>query len=166
MNMILYQDVEFSHQVIAILEDESLTEDERMMLMTELVQRETKSQNKIESMVKFIRTMEVFATACKAEEERLSANRKMAEKTVDKLKTSISDYLQLKNKTKLFVGTFRLSLRHSEAVEILDEAEVPEEYKTYKTEVSISKSAIKEAIRGGQSVSGAVLQDHQNLQIR
>ena len=59
---------------------------------------------------------------------------------------------------------FKVTTRKSEAVEIIDESLVPNEFKTFKP--VISKTDIKKAIKSGIKVEGAELRENINLMIR
>ena len=66
------------------------------------------------------------------------------------------------------VGTFILSYRKSDAVVIEDESRIPPEYmKTPEPPLpKPDKTAIKEAIKGGAEIPGAIIETRQNLQIK
>lgn len=66
------------------------------------------------------------------------------------------------------VGTFILSYRKSDAVVIEDETLIPTEYmKTPEPPLpKPDKTAIKEAIKGGAEIPGAIIETRQNLQIK
>jgi len=59
---------------------------------------------------------------------------------------------------------FKVTTRKSEAVEIIDESLVPNEFKTFKP--VISKTDIKKAIKSGIKVEGAELKENINLMIK
>jgi len=59
---------------------------------------------------------------------------------------------------------FKVTTRKSEAVEIIDESLVPNEFKTFKP--VISKTDIKKAIKSGIKVEGAELRENINLMIK
>ena len=98
--------------------------------------------------------------------ERLKAKKDAAKKGVDRMKAALSAYMMAADKKKLAAGTFSLSFRKSESVIVTDQAAVPTEYLKEKTTISVDKTAIKAAIKSGQAVAGAELQENQNLQIK
>jgi hypothetical protein len=67
---------------------------------------------------------------------------------------------------KIESSLFKLSLRRSEAVEVVNIDQLPESLVTVKKTVSADKVKIKEAIKNGVPVEGAVLVENFNLQIR
>lgn len=100
-----------------------------------------------------------------SEIERLTALKKSRQGMIDRLKTTISDAMELYGVQKLESDTIKLSFRKSEAVEITDEKAIPSEYKVPQPD-KISKSAIKEAIKKGEAIPGAAMVTNFNLQVK
>lgn len=98
--------------------------------------------------------------------KRLTAKMKSAKSGVERMKGALSAYMQATNHKKLAAGTFTLSFRKSESVVINDESALPQEYIKTEIKKSPDKTAIKNAIKNGQTVAGAELQENQNLQIK
>ncbi|HFC3446427.1 TPA: siphovirus Gp157 family protein, partial [Neisseria gonorrhoeae] len=63
-------------------------------------------------------------------------------------------------------GTFKASFRKSEAVVILDEAQIPAEFMREAVKTEPDKIAIKKAIESGRQVAGAKIEERKNLQIK
>jgi hypothetical protein len=70
------------------------------------------------------------------------------------------------NKSKFEDAKCKVSFRPSEAVEVVVEDMIPEEYKTTKVVTTVSKTAIKDAIKQGTDVPGATLVRKENIQIK
>lgn len=87
-------------------------------------------------------------------------------KTVEKLKEKISDAMQLFEISEVKTATIKLSFRRSESVEIDNVDLLDATYKVEKVSITANKVKIKEDIKSGISVMGAVLQINQNLQIK
>lgn len=100
-----------------------------------------------------------------AEIARLSNLKKARQLMVDKLKNKISEAMEFYDIEKIESETIKLSFRRSESVEVTDETAIPSEYKVPQPD-KISKSAIKDAIKSGESVPGAIIVVKQNLQIK
>jgi len=81
----------------------------------------------------------------------------------ESLKLWLSDIL---NGAKFESPRNFVSWRRSDEVYITDEAKIPAEYKTTKTEVCINKSDVKKAIKDGIAVDGAMLIYKNNIQIK
>jgi hypothetical protein len=74
--------------------------------------------------------------------------------------------MQLYGIEKVESSFLKLSFRKSESVEVINEAQLLPEFTTTKVTTTPNKTAIKEAIKRGEVVEGAVLVTNQNLQIR
>ena len=64
-------------------------------------------------------------------------------------------YMQAAGQNKTTAGDFKLSIRQTERINITDEQLIPEKYITVRETKDISKNAIKEAIKKGETVPGA-----------
>jgi hypothetical protein len=87
-------------------------------------------------------------------------------KTIERMETAISGAMQLFQMDKIESPLIKLSFRKSESVEVINEAQLTEQFTTTKTTVTPNKTAIKEAIKNGEVVEGAVLVTNLNLQIK
>lgn len=123
-------------------------------------------EDKIEDYCHVIGQLNADISMIDNEMERLKAKKESAKKGVDRMKAALSSYMQATGKDKVKVGTFALSFRKSEAVVISDDTALPEEYLNVKTTITPNKTAIKNAIKSGHEVFGAVLQLNMNLQIK
>lgn len=60
----------------------------------------------------------------------------------------------------------KLSFRKSTVVKIIDDEAVPEEYLRTKKITTVDKNQVKNAIKNGKAVSGCVLVEKKNLQVK
>lgn len=146
--------------LLDVNEDGMLTDE----AMERLQQLQMDEQTKIENVACYIKDLNADSKAIREEEKALADRRKVKENKAERLKSYLSDYLQLNGMAKYETARAVLSFRKSEAVEIGDDALIPEDYKTY--EPKVSKTAIKEAIKAGQEVPGAKIVTNQSLQIK
>lgn len=103
-----------------------------------------------------LRNYDAEVTACKAEEERISARRKARENARDRLREYLRTNMEAAGMTRIAAPTFTLSLRASESVEVVDFDAVPAEYKRTKTTVEVAKADVLAAWRqNGEVVPGA-----------
>ena len=102
----------------------------------------------------------------KKEMQRLKELDEAEERIENKLKEVLSGAMQLYGSDKVDSPTMKLSFRKSESVEIVNEAQLAPEYLTTKTTTAPNKTAIKEAIKQGIEVEGAVIVTNKNLQIK
>jgi len=98
--------------------------------------------------------------------KRLQDLKKRNEKAIERMETAISNAMQLYGIDKVDSSFIKLSFRKSESVEVINEAQLTEQFTTTKTTVTPNKTAIKEAIKNGEVVEGAVLVTNYNLQIK
>jgi len=97
--------------------------------------------------------------------KRLSAMKSSRNKTIERLKTTVSDAMQLFEISEVKTATIKLSFRKSESVEV-DSLIIDEKYCNIKTTITPDKALIKDAIKKGETVLGASIQTNYNLQIK
>ena len=157
----LYDVIEIEKEIerIAIEQDGEIPES----LMQALIEAQMKNITTITGLCKYIKSMDYFMDACKAEETRIAELRKRAEKR----KESIYKYITpiVARDGKIMAGTFQLTTRKSEAVEIDENADITG-YKIIKQVETPDKTAIKNALKKGAVIPGARLVEHDNLQIK
>ena len=101
-----------------------------------------------------------------AQIKRLSAMKSARNKTIDRLKETVSNAMQLFEISEVKTATIKLNFRKSESVEVTNVDLLDANYKVEKVSVTANKVKIKEDIKLGINVLGAVLQVNQNLQIK
>lgn len=104
------------------------------------------------------------AEACAAEIKRLQAYKKTCENSSRRMKERISEAMQMFNAPKVTAGTFRFSFRNSTAVVVENEAIIPDEY--FKTERTLCKKELMDALKAGEHIAGATLEQRQTIQMR
>jgi hypothetical protein len=97
---------------------------------------------------------------------RLRALKDSRSKTIDKLKETVKNAMELYDITEIKTATLKINFRKSESVEIFDEALLTPEYLTTKTTTTPNKTAIKDAIKAGSEVQGATIKTNNNLTIK
>jgi hypothetical protein len=140
-------------------------------LEEELAIRRENFEAKAHAYTKFILKLESEVDAASAEIKRIQDLKKTKENTVKRLKTTLRDALLIfgrqdakTNVMKYETPLFKLSIRSSNAVEVVDEAILPDEFWAIKREVS--KTLISNAIKDGLEVPGAQMVENKNLQIK
>lgn len=121
---------------------------------------------KVEGCCQVLAELNADVNKCKVEIERLTEKKKSLENNIKWLKGQLLNFYKANGGKKINAGTFTVSARKSEAVEVLDVDVIPEEYLTVKQTVSANKTAIKEAIKNGISVNGAELKVNENIQVK
>lgn len=119
---------------------------------------------KAEGYVKAIKNYKADADAIADEIKKLQEKKRVCENAQQRLKDSLKTAMTVFDTPKVQVGLFKISLTTSEAVNIIDEDAIPQEYKKVKYEVS--KTDIKNAIKSGLVVEGAEIKENTSITIR
>lgn len=125
---------------------------------------EGERNEKLESVALYIKSLDADAAAIRAEEKSLAERRGVKERKAERLRDYLTRSMESFGDTKLETPRVALSFRKSVAVEIEDEALIPQVWVNYKR--SIDKAGIKKALKSGEFVNGAQLVERQNLQIK
>lgn len=97
-------------------------------------------------------------TAIEAELDRLTALRAKKKNEIDRLKQWVMIGLDNMDKKKLDTGLFKLSVRAgSKSVQIVDSEKLSDEFIQTKVTFTPDKKAIKERLKAGEDVDGAVM---------
>lgn len=84
----------------------------------------------------------------------------------NRLKRYVIDSMKRTGRKKLESDEFSVSLRQSQRVHITDVTYLPEEYVRQTISVEPDKARIKEALKMGKRIEGALLEEHDNLIIK
>ena len=118
--------------------------------------------DKLEGVALWIKNLESLISALKAEEDALKKRRETATKKVESLKSWLSataDY------QKFETSRVAVSFRRSEQT-VVDESVIDKKWFKEKITYTPDKSAIKAAIKAGQTIDGAKIIVNQNIQIK
>lgn len=125
---------------------------------------ETNFNDKIEGYCKAIKIMESNLTGVESEIERLQKMKKTYKNSIDRMKETMKNSFVVLGKEKVTLGNFKVSLRNSKAISIIDEDKLPESVFVMKKEVS--KTAIKDLLEQGEIVEGAEYVENKSIQIK
>lgn len=120
-------------------------------------------ETKVEGYVKVIKSLEADIEARKNEKKRLDGLNKSDQTKIDNLKAALAVSMTETGQTKVDTTLFKIGFRKSEAV-VVDETKLPKKYQvaTYKPD----KKTLKELLKSGKHIKGAVLEERSNLSIR
>lgn len=121
-------------------------------------------EEKIENTAKYMVNVESDIQGLKTEIDRLTKIKKAKENAVERLKNNVEYVMKQKGIEKLAVGTFKAGYRKSESVEIINLDVIPADFT--KVEIKADKTAIKKAIKAGETVDGAQIQTNMNFYIK
>lgn len=157
MNISLYEMTNDLAELLNISEDE-ITEEQKSEITNTIMDM---IKNKSENIIKVIRNFETRIDAVKNEEKRLTEYRKSEEKKLENLKKYTINCLQQANIKNIDTNLGKVSVRKNPAsVEIIDALEIPQEFMITKQVTEINKKALKEVMKKGTTVRGAVLNDN------
>ena len=141
-----------------------LTEDAAVVRLEAALQRiEGERDDKAVKIACFIKNLRADAEALKAEKVRLGKRQSAAERTAERVTAYLEQWLPAGLKIK--DSRAALSWRRSEFVDVQGTIDdLPVEFIRVKREADVS--AIKTALKDGQSLSFARLGERQNLQIK
>lgn len=121
---------------------------------------------KAEDVASFIFSLQADSAALKQEEQRLAERRRLNDAKIERMKTYLHDMLEDAQLDRVKGLKYTIGFRKSTSVNVLDLDTLPEGLKRTKTIVEADKTAIKQALKEGLDVPGAVLVDNRNLSIR
>ena len=151
-----------AQQLARALEEDELTPE----LENELVINQQELQIKSENYAYAIKSLEGDVSIIDEEIKRLKGLKDGKINAIDRMKGSVVNAFQIYGITEVKSATLKLSLRRSEAVEVVNIDQLPESLVTVKKTVSADKVKIKEAIKNGVLVQGAVIVENYSLQIK
>ena len=158
----IYQLTTEALEIASLLEENELTPEIEQALVINQDELKEKALN----YAYVIRTFEDDVTTIENEIKRLRALKEAKTNSIERLRESISTAMNIYGIEKVESPLLKLSFRKSEAVEITNEEVLPMSFKTEKVTYTPNKVKIKEAIKNGETVFGAILQINYNLQIK
>lgn len=122
-------------------------------------------ENKARNYGYVVKSLENDVDAIDEEIKRLQALKTARNKTIDILKDTVKNAMQLYGIEEIKTSTLKLSFRKSESVEVNQDI-ISESYCNKKIVLTPDKARIKEAIKNGVCVTGANIIINYNLQIK
>lgn len=140
-------------------------ENDCILIQNALGNVEDELNDKMLNIAKIIRNLKGYVSMVEEEEKRLKNKKTILKNQINFLNDYIKTNLTSLNIKKLDLGVFKLSLRKSESVEILDLNAISKEYLKFK-DPEPNKIEIKKAIKNGTVVNGARLIENESLVIK
>ena len=162
-NLSLY---EITNAFPAIMENEEMTEEDKKKVEEELT---LLLQQKSQNIIGYTKNIELTINAMKEEEKRIADNRKALENKMVRFKDYVKECMEKNGITKIDTGLGTLSVAKSPAsVEIINEDEVPKEFKQEVVTIKIDKTKIKNNFKEtGEIPAGVnIVTTNTNLRIK
>ena len=155
-NLKLY---EITNAFPMIIEQEEMSDEEKKKLEEELT---VLLQQKSQSIIGYIRNLELTVEAMKEEEKRLSERRKQLEKQEQKIKEYTKECMEKAGIDRVETALGTLSVFHNPiSVEIKDMNLIPDEFKEKVVTVKVNKIAIKSHLKNtGEIIPGVEIIDN------
>lgn len=122
--------------------------------------------DKVLNIGRYIQNQASLLDAMKNAKKAIDERMKTTERRIDAMKKLMLKGMQDLNAKRIEEGDICLSLRKTASVDVYDESLVAPEYWTEKVTRSISKTAIKDAIKAGADVQGARIAESFSVQIK
>lgn len=162
--MTLYK---IEQQYLAILEELNATEGEITPEIAEKLSiNEAELKNKAVNYALYIKKLKADEKVISEEISRLQELKARNSKKIDSLESAIVCAMVMFGVDKVETATLKLSLRKSESVNVSDESKLSDNFFTTKTTRTVSKTALKDALKSGAEINGAELVVNQNLQVK
>ena len=124
------------------------------------------AEDKVNSYCQIIRELDGDNAAIKAEIERLKTRIEHNTSSINRMKQALDGFMAVSGKKKEKTPFFSVSYRKSQSVDIINEADIPQEYIKVKTETAPDKVAIKAALKAGEAIPGCQLKESESIQIK
>ena len=128
--------------------------------ITEYVAGEAAKVDRIDGVLS---SLEAVQANAETEIARLTDRAKSAERSAERLKQYVLHVLRQREGKPLKGHNVTFLARRTEAVVIEDLNQIPERFKRVTVTTDVPRTAVKDAIRAGQVVPGARLEQHEHL---
>ena len=149
-----------------LMAQEEMSEEDKNKVEEELT---TLLQKKSNSVIAYSKNIELAIKAMKEEETRISTNRKTLENRLEQFKKHVKECMEGNgiNKIETDLGTLSIA-RSPISIEIVNEEEIPDEYKEVIFTTKVDKKKIAEAFKStGELIEGVEIHtDNTNLRIK
>lgn len=150
----LYQITNAFPQLMA---NDEISEEDKAKIKEELT---LLLQQKSQNMIGYAKNIELTIEAMKNEEKRISEQRKALENRMTKFKEYVKECMEQNGFTKIETPLGTLSIAHNPiSVEVVNEDEIPNEFKTEVVTTKIDKKAITDNFKAtGEIIPGVNIQ--------
>lgn len=149
-----------------LMAQEEMSEEDKNKVEEELT---TLLQKKSNSVIAYSKNIELAIKAMKEEETRISTNRKTLENRLEQFKKYVKECMEGNgiNKIETDLGTLSIA-RSPMSIEIVNEEEIPDEYKEVIFTTKVDKKKIAEAFKStGELIEGVEIHTgNTNLRIK
>lgn len=149
-----------------LMEQEEMTEEDKTKVLEEL---NGLLNVKSQSIIGYVKNIELTIEAMKTEEKRIAENRKNLENRLSKFKEYVKDCMEKNGFSKIETELGQLSItKNPMSIEITNEDEIPSEFKQEVVTTKTDKTAIKNHFKEtGEIIPGInIVDDKTSLRIK
>ena len=161
MSESLYVLSESYNNVLELLGDESIPEE---AIKTALEEIDGDIEMKVSNGIGLLKSMQYRVEAVQNEIKRLTAYKKAIEKRIETVEGVYMDGMKRMGKSSVSTSRGDMKIRKNpQSVVLTDESLIPEVFKKQKIDIVTDKTAVKEALKKGEEVAGAILVQKERL---
>lgn len=123
-------------------------------------------EEKVDNIIKFVRSLDASAQAIDIEITRLSALRDSMKKKSKSLLDYVDFVMKKFSMETITTSIAKLSFRKAKSVLVTDEEAIPRQYFKERTTVTLDKARLLADLKTGVQVPGAELQENKHLQVK
>ena len=159
-----FAEIEREIRNILSIPDEELTDEQRQAFEEYAEMLAGQEEDKVDGFVAFIRSEDARADFLREEAKRLTNAARCIESKLARLKTHYQYTMQSHGLKRVNGKASSVSLRATPVVLVENEQVVPKDFWRTKTETSIDKTAVRDALKSGAVVPGCSLGKSYSLQ--
>jgi hypothetical protein len=159
-----FAEIEREIRNILSIPDEELTNEQRQAFEEYAEMLAGQEEDKVDGFVAFIRSENAHADFLREEAKRLTNAARCIESKLARLKTHYQYTMQSHGLKRVNGKAYSVSLRATPIVLIENEQAVPKEFWRVKSETSVDKTAVRDALKSGAVVPGCTLGKSYSLQ--
>jgi hypothetical protein len=152
-----FAEIEREIRNILSIPDEELTDEQRQAFEEYAEMLAGQEEDKVDGFVAFIRSEDARADFLREEAKRLTNAARCIESKLARLKTHYQYTMQSHGLKRVNGKAYSVSLRATPVVLVENEQQVPTIFWRTKTETSIDKTAVRDALKSGAVVPGCSL---------
>lgn len=121
---------------------------------------------KLDACGRYIKNQRALAESIKLEERALAERRKEIEHRIDSMDGYVLSTVNKLEGKRFESPAVRFTTRRSTATVIDDDSQIPDEYKDFVTTAKVDRKALGQALKRGDRIPGARLEERLNLQVK
>lgn len=160
-------DLEQNYKNLAELLENSDDENLSEMIANSMEELQDSLNQKAENIVKYSKTLRGQALVVEEEIKRLQDKKASLLRKADSLESYLFSAMKFADKNKVSAGIFEVSIKKNPvSVKITDESVIAEKYLSREEKITVNKKKIKEDIKNGEEVVGAILEQKEVIKIK